>query len=260
MYDIKLGFDNGRQLIVDQRSKITVAYCNHFYTADEADYNELHGKYSCIRIKAEDFSNGKGDNAVWVYVNLNPYEIRLIYQLAKTVFPLNRNMPYKKDFYHPFKGTYTSIFIEHSPKLNNPWVVTIAQGKCDNNKKRIGEPMAKITVMYNDELFFSIWDTLYSRLRDWERYHYSLLLKNGEPKTAAVIEEYRKNSENNSNHKQQQKNKNYNRQNNSGYNVQQQKKQSDTKPVSMPSLAPPTLMEDEIPFNKMPAYGSLYKR
>lgn len=245
MGDIILGFDKGRQLVVDQRKNITVAYCNHFYTAEEENYNELHGKYSCIQVKAENFANGKGENATWAYVNLNPYEIRTIYKIAKTVFPVYDKMPYKKEFYHPFKDAYSSMLLEHSPNLNNPWVVTILQGKCDKNKKRIGNPLVKITVMYTDELFFDIWDTLYSRLRDWERFHYSILLKNGEPKTKAALNKQK--NENKNNNSQPAKNNNHHSKN-------------DTINNTIPPLAPPPFDENEIPFDEMPAYGSKYIR
>lgn len=248
----QLGFDNGRQLVVDQRRKITIAYCNHFIVADDKDYNEVHGKYSCIQIKAEDFSNGKGENARWAYHNVQSNEIRCIYQLAKSIFPLNVKMPYKTEFYHPYKGKYTALSIEHAPNLNNPFVCTITQGVCDKNLKRIGEPTIKITVMYSDELFFSIWDTLYSRLRDWERYHYSLLLRNGEPKTAAALAYCRKNSNNNK--KTSQTNSS------SGYKQPQKKLSKQQILNSVPAALPVPPIEDDIPFNEMPAYGSRYRR
>lgn len=248
----ELGFDKGRQLVVDQRKKMTIAYCNHFIVADSKDYNEVHGKYSCIQIKAEDFSCGKGESALWTYHNVQPNEIRCIYQLAKSIFPLNVMMPYKKEFYHPFKGKYTALCIEHAPKLNNPFVCTMTQGTCDKNLKRIGEPTIKITVMYSDELFFSVWDTLYSRLRDWERYHYSLLLKDGEPKTAAAIAYYRENSSNKKETPQYA----------SSNGCKQPQKKPDKQQTynSMPAALPVPPIEDNIPFNEMPAYGSRYMR
>ena len=240
MYDNPLGFDFGRQLYVDQRRKVTVAYCNHFVIADDANYNMIHGKFSAIKVIAEDFTKGKGKNAVWCTINLTPTEIRTIYNIVKTISPVNGAV--KRDFYHPYNKLYTDLLIERSPKLNNPWVLTFTNGSCvlkNNSWQRVGNPTSKITVMYTDDLFYSLFDTLYSRLRDWEAYHYFQLLEKNEVRTNEALSTYRaKAAENKKKIQNNSANKNSN----------------DFLPP------PPDIPEDDIPFESMPDYNSAYFR
>lgn len=240
----QLGFDFGRQMFLDQRNKTLVCFSNRLKIAKTEDYNEIHGKYSIIQLLMEDYSKGKGSNAVFVYYNLEPRDVRTICHWVSSIYPTHTTKEHNFKLYKSLNGNYWQIDLVHNPKMKNPFGIIISNGNADRNLKPVNKT-GEVKQWYSYEMFYSMWQEIYDKLKYWEFLHYSQLCRRMEPVTQAALDKYydeRKNSQNKGN-KQNGNNGNY-----ANY-------------AEMPPLAPPPVPnEQDIPFEEMPNYGTAYRR
>ncbi len=236
----ELGFDFGRQMFLDQRNKTLVCFCNHLKPAKDKNYNELHGKYSLIQLLMEDYSKGKGKNAVYVYYNLEPKDIRVIHHWVSAIYPTHTKNPHNFKLYKCYEDNYWQLDIVHNPKMKNPFGIVICNGKADAKTKKPLTKAGEVKQWYDYELFFAMWQEIYDKLKYWEFLHCSQLSRRMEPVTNAAVKRYYDERDNPSK-------KNNGKSKGNGF-------------TELPPLAPPIPIEQDIPFDEMPNYGTAYKR
>ena len=186
------GFDYGRQMKLNMRQKSSVCFCNHLKVAEKANYNEIHGKYSVINVKIQDYSQGKGEKSTWVEFNLDPVQIKTIKQWVSTIYPAQLAKDHKPfESVKVFNESYSKIELIHASKNRNPFAIKITKGTADNQKKLVKGSEKFAMQWFGAEEFYGMWDDIYDKLRDWERYHSSLLFRQYELLTEkAVSEDY----------------------------------------------------------------------
>ena len=260
----ELGFDFGRQMYLDQRNKTLVCFCNRLKAAPEGRYNEVHGKYSLIQLLMEDYSVSKGAKATFVYYNLEPRDVRTLYHWVSAIYPFNTDKVCNFKLYKCLNDKYWQLDVVHNPKMNNPFGIVVTNGTADKNKKPLGQT-GVVKQWYSYELFYSMWNEIYDKLKMWEMIHYSSLCKKMEPITAAAVDKFFSEKENNATEKSDKSKGNYHQQNKNRNNNQPPAKAA--RPIAparneLPPLAPPLPMvqEDEIPLEEMHRYKSAYRR
>lgn len=279
----ELGWDYGRQIVADLRTKTAISAFNHLIPANVGDYCQIHGKYSRVQIFAQDYSKGTGDKSVFLKYNLSPEDVKAIFHIVEMIYPLYPGMDYKQKFEKTPDGNvavgndFTALVIERVAKLNNQWAITLVKGKFIElqNKKVAADykNATKISQRYTDLQFYEFWCKVNAFVCNWEMSKQAYLAKQGEPLTRkALKEDYDKrelekranvNVQNNLNvgNNHQKSNNSRPKNGNSrkgGYNQQRpQQSVSDNIP---PLAPPPAIPEDDIPFEKMPSYGTGYRR
>ena len=265
-----LGFDKGRQMLLDQRQKTSVCFCNHLKAAEQANYHELHGKYSLISLIMQDYSNGKGQKSFFVRFNISPRQLRVIHHWAETIYPSQMGKDHRTmELVKVYNDDYAKLELIHASKNKNPFAIKVTNGKADQNKKLVKGSDKTVMQWYSGDLFYSLWSELYDRLKEWELIHYSQLCKQFEPLTEkALAEEYAsRNQQQYSNQpnaqrpvtqprNQQQRNtaqQNQHNENNNGYAPHN----DFTVPPPPPSTSNP---EFEASFEETANYGSAYRR
>ncbi len=283
----ELGFDFGRQIVCDQRQKSLLAALNHLKAANVGDYCEVHGKYSLIQILMQDYSKGKGDKSVYVKYNLSAENVKAIHHIVSSFYPLYPQSDFKERFYKEFEQDFSELSIVRSSQMNNPWSVVITNGKCKKQgNKNIPIKGSTFTVkqFYTDRQFFELWSTIYTFVCNWEMSTQTALYRKGYPMTERAVNTY--NSEQKSNGQANQQYRGRNQQ----YNNVQPNYQTQPQPPRVPQgqqvqnnysrqqqpqqrqqvqnnrqqqtnrgnnvLPPPLPIEDEVPFEQMPAYGT----
>lgn len=186
------GFDKGRQMLLDQRQKTSVCFCNHLKPAEQANYHELHGQYSLITLIMQDYSKGKGQNSFFVRFNLSPRQLRVIHHWAETIYPSQMGKSHRTmELVKVFNDDYSKLELIHASKNNNPFAIKVTNGKADQDKKLIKGSEKSVMQWYTGDLFYSLWSDLYDRLKEWELIHYSQLCRKYESLTEkALAEDY----------------------------------------------------------------------
>lgn len=264
--NIELGFDHGRQMYLDCRRSTLIAFLNRLKPAENKNYHELHGKYSVIQLLSEDFSKGKKADAVYCYYNLDPETVRDIYHWVSTLYPLYMGSPLKRKWFKHFAGKFQQLELQLNPGMNNPFCIICSNGLYDEKAEKPKGDVAVVKQYYSGELFYTMWSTIYDRLKLWELIHYSALCKVMEPITARAVEQELMKME--QNRKQNNVPQQYAPQSNGNHNGNSQggrrgNRQNNTYSPQqaqyndMPELAPPI---GDIPFEQMPDYGSAYRR
>lgn len=110
----------------------------------------IHSKRSKINITIVDSSNGGGSKAIVVKYNLNPEVIKTI---ASQIISGQKNLFLSSGFKEEKINTYktiqdgfhpvTAINIKYQDKLNNPWTISIINGKGKAAKNKNGGTLIK---------------------------------------------------------------------------------------------------------------------
>lgn len=266
----ELGFQNGRQMYLDQRQKTSICFCNFLCPADIKDYNELHNRkrYSRVKMIMQDYSKGTGDKSVYAHYNLDSLEVKDIQHIASSIYPLYPQMEFGKKFFKAFGNKYCQLDIYRNPKMKNPWGIILTNGDVDKNKKPVST-ISQIKQSFTDDLFYKMWTDVKDKVTYWEMYHAMQLFKVGEPLTAQAEKEYRNSQKvaenrNNGNYSKgyqsvpnrsmpqnNQRQNNVSRQNSSSQSVR-------NNVLPPPIVMPPAIPENEIPFEQTAPYGSGY--
>lgn len=266
------GFDQGRQMLLDQRQKTSVCFCNHLKVAEQANYHELHDKYSVISVIMQDYSAGKGQKSFFVRFNISPRQLRVIQHWAATIYPSQMGKDHRTmELVKVFNDDYSKLELIHASKNNNPFAIKITNGKADRDKKLIKGSDKSVMQWYTGDLFYSLWADLYDRLKEWELIHYSQLCRKYEPLTEkALAEEYaarqnqqysnqptrnqaRQGQPNRSQAQYAQRQQNQRGSNTNGYNPYNDFTAPPPPPI-------PNTSEFESSFEETANYGSAYRR
>lgn len=278
------GYDNGRQILLDQRRKTSVCFCNHLKVAEKANWNERHDKYSVIALIMQDYSNGTGDKSFNVKYNISPRQLKVIHKWVSAIYPNQLKQAHlTMESVKVFEDYYSKLELIHNPKQNNCFGLKVTNGKADKDKKLIKGSERYVVQWYTGDLFFSMWADLLDFLRDWEMVHYAQLCRSYEALTAKAVEEYIANAKQYSNqpaqnaqtrnqqrYTQQQQNSNRQQAQQSyqqrrsaqqqNANRQQNQRRYDNE---LPPLAPPPQQQStdfyESSFEETANYGSAYK-
>lgn len=260
----QLGFDFGRQMYLDQRNKTLVCFCNRLKVAHESRYNEVHGKYSLIQLLMEDYSKSKGAKAIFVYYNLEPRDVRILYHWVSAIYPFNTDKTCNFKLFKCLDDKYWQLDVVHNPKMNNPFGIVVTNGKVNKDKKPLNQT-GVVKQWYSYELFYSMWNEIYDKLKMWEMIHYSSLCKKMEPITAAAVDKFFSEKDNNATAKSNQYKGNHYHQNgpkNNNQSLAKPLKSAAPARIELPPLAPPLpiVHEDDVPLEEMHRYKSAYKR
>ena len=182
-----LGYDYGRQILVDRRTTKSCCFLNRLILADIKNYCALHGEYSCIHLRMQDYSKGKGDESIYVNFHIDPADIKNL----KNIVDL-RYQSYKRTIYKPSPdgNNFSQLDIIRNPNNNNPWLLQVTNGLCNSNKEPV-KVFGKINIGFTEDGFWNTVTTVYDFLMNWERFHQTLLLKQGEPLTQKALAEAR---------------------------------------------------------------------
>lgn len=180
-----LSYDYGRQILVDQRTTKSCCFLNRLIVADVTDYCALHGKYSCIHLRMQDYSAGTGDKSKYVNFHIDPADVKNL----KNIVDL-RYRTYQRTIYKPEGANFSQLDIVRDEQMDNPWMLQVTNGKC-NSKKEVTAIRARIYIRFTEDAFWNAITTVYDFLMNWERYHQSLLLKQGEILTERALEKAR---------------------------------------------------------------------
>lgn len=183
-----LGFDKGRQMDLEMRQTSLVCFCNHLKVAEKANYNEIHGRYSVINIKIQDYSQGKGEKSSFVEFNLDPKQVKVIEHWVGAIYPKQLgkdHKPYEK--VKVYNDSYSKLNIIHASKNRNPFAIKITNGKADSQKKLVKGSEKSAIQWFGAEDFYGMWVDILDKLRDWEKYHSSMLFRMYEPLTEKAL-------------------------------------------------------------------------
>ena len=202
-----LGYDYGRQIVCDLRTKTLICFLNHLEPAPIEKWSQIHSegdtingkkRYSNIKCLAQDFSNGKGENSIFVSHNLSPKDVKLLKNMVDCRFNsynkeffkrmLNKEKEFCKQFFKRMTqdkiSPYTSINITRDTNMRLPWEIEVSQGKAvrvDSYKKKDKyEDIQSISQRYDDDSFFNLITTVYDFLILWEHTFGSALIKKGQ--------------------------------------------------------------------------------
>lgn len=272
------GYDNGRQILLDQRRKTSVCFCNHLKVAEKANWNERHDKYSVIALIMQDYSNGTGDKSFNAKYNISPRQLKVIHKWVSAIYPNQLKQAHlTMESVKVFEDYYSKLELIHNPKQNNCFGLKVTNGKADKDKKLIKGSERYVVQWYTGDLFFSMWADLLDFLRDWEMVHYAQLCRSYESLTAKAVEEYVANARKYSNQpnyqaRNQQQYNQRQQQNGNQRSYQQQSRPAQQTSVSrqrnrydneLPPLAPPPQQQStdfyESSFEETANYGSAYK-
>lgn len=202
-----LGFDYGRQIIVDRRRKSSICFLNHLEPACVANWSQMHAtgenkkgrkRYSRIKVLGQDYSQGTGEKSVYCSYNLEPADIKNL----RNIVDMRYNQ-YKTDFIKIMEnGTNTAPFrrltITRNPEMNNPWCITIVNGIA-NNKKPIPDSVKTVKQFFDENNFYKIIATVDTFVTLWEYTYVTKLIEKGTQKAYSLIEQSIRNNENNLN-------------------------------------------------------------
>lgn len=214
-----LGFDYGRQILVDRRNKTSICFLNHLETAPIANWAQIHAngefkkgrkRYSRIKVLGQDYSKGTGGLSVFCSYNLEPGDVKNLRNIVD-----QRYAQFKVDFYKVPDTTankptaFKKMSITRNPKLNNPWCIEITNGMA-KNKVPVSDTVKTVKQFFSENLFYNMIATVDTFLSIWENIYGSILIEKGTKKAFPFIQEsYQNNSQDNQNNPQDWENNNY---------------------------------------------------
>ena len=211
------GYDYGRQIVCDRRPKNSITFTNHLERSPMANWCQLHSNgdkdkktgfkhYSRIRLVAQDYSNGTGDNSFYCFFNFEPIEIKNLKNIVD-----QRWAEYCRKFFKITNKTtseFQQVIITRNPDLNNPWIIEISNGNAnveyyDNGALKKAVPIKDntktIKQMFTEDGFWNLITTVSNFINLWEQTVLIPHIKMGIDLTTPIIEadkaEKAKNSE-----------------------------------------------------------------
>ena len=125
------GYDYGRQIICDRRQKNSITFVNHLERSSMAKWCQMHANgemdkrgfkhYSRIRLVAQDYSNGTGENSFYCFYNFEPVEIKNLKNIVD-----QRWAEYSRKFFkisNKKKSEFQQAII-----TRNPWIIEVSNG------------------------------------------------------------------------------------------------------------------------------------
>nr|WP_303181799.1 hypothetical protein [Lachnoclostridium phocaeense] len=192
-----------------QRKTITMAFSPRFSFVSQNEFRELvEGK---IRLSLYDFSNGKGDNATYVYFNLDLADFKYLFQCAKQMYlpqPYFQTKIYGKT--KEVQGQYTGMCKSFRLSVTRneirsdqsrsmyPWSIQITngygrakpgpvEGTFFEEKSSFVE-VGKVSILLTDIEFLDRLEALNAYLDEYRHYAASKLLETGEAKIQELYE------------------------------------------------------------------------
>lgn len=201
-----LGFDFGRQIIIDRRRKTSICFLNHLEPASLANWSQMHAtgenkkgrkRYSRIKVLGQDYSNGTGNKSVYCSYNLDPADIKNL----RNIVDMRYNQ-FKTDFYKVMNNgnsitPFKRLTITRNPEMNNPWCIEIVNGMAQN-KKPIPDTVKTVKQYFDENTFYKMIATVDTFVTLWEYAFVTKLIEKGTRKAFPLIEESINNNANNS--------------------------------------------------------------
>jgi len=137
---------NRRQICKYQNAKALLEFNDKLQMADVEKAGNLHSQFSKINVIAKDYSQGTGDKAVDVALNIDPETMKYI---ANEILTNNTsfNFQEQKILKHKTNGegnSFTSrIDIKFNPQMRLPWNLVLEFGWGEIENTEIGGTMLK---------------------------------------------------------------------------------------------------------------------
>jgi hypothetical protein len=192
-----LGFDYGRQIIVDRRNKTSICFLNHLEPASVANWSQMHAsgefkkgrkRYSRIKVLGQDYSKGTGADSVYCSYNLDPADIKNIRNIVDM-----RYNEYKTNFYKVMgddnkPAPFRRLTISRNPGMNNPWCIEITNGMA-KNKKPIPNSTKTVKQYFDENNFYKMIATVDTFVTLWEYTFVTKLIDKGTRRAYPLIEQ-----------------------------------------------------------------------